>query len=565
MGKARRRTARARPKKSPGRRGSGAALAVPGDLASLLDQGERLPEVLAELLSREDLGLGDRAGLGKTLLEGIRQVAPDRQEAIADAFVARAGSGEGRIRTRALLLWLAAQQLGSAEAHATLIEIIAEDHQAPERHHGALIDHVFQGNSQGFPTTRRVLGARRRVLDRVVERLRRLVPLPEAAEHRSERVAIVCGQLLRPGHAPTKTVLTHAKALREVRRELELRIFVSDFLRFEPDEHLLPGQASSGRSFDAAASHAEWLDEVGVRVIYADTYQPRPRRYGKLLKSIHAFAPGVVLCMGCAYDPFRHLLQDAYPIADWSTGGIVHGDPADVHLRAYDPEAIARALDELEVPADERSRYRAVRPALHFDPPAREWTRAGSGFGEADRVFVTVGNRLETDVDVDFVEAMLAVLRRLPDARWLLVGTSGLPSIDDRADDLRERIHYLRYEPDLAGLYALADVYVNPRRAGGGWSAALAMHRGVPAIAVRGSRDVLSYLGEEAGLPDVDALGAELERLLTDDAARRALGRAQQERIAPFGDPAPTALEIADGLDEARRRFARRLEGLESL
>lgn len=102
-------------------------------------------------------------------------------------------------------------------------------------------------------------------------------------------------------------------------------------------------------------------------------------------------------------------------------------------------------------------------------------------------VVVTVGVRLSQEVDRALLEQMTELLKAKRNIYWALVGgDDALPPIIAKLDEeVIKKIRILVYEEDLAALYKLCDVFLNPDRAGGGFSMMFAMQQGVAVAALK--------------------------------------------------------------------------------
>lgn len=104
---------------------------------------------------------------------------------------------------------------------------------------------------------------------------------------------------------------------------------------------------------------------------------------------------------------------------------------------------------------------------------------------EQDFIMITVGGRLDHELEEDFLRQICCMLRENLDMKWLLVGTSKIPVLKEVCNDLLEfeQIRVLGYESDLAGLLGICDVFLNPKRSGGGITQLWAAELDVPVVA----------------------------------------------------------------------------------
>ncbi len=144
---------------------------------------------------------------------------------------------------------------------------------------------------------------------------------------------------------------------------------------------------------------------------------------------------------------------------------------------------------------------------------------------EAEQEYAAAGGGKQTHI---FMEGTLPAVAEGRTGKVFTREELGLP-----ADEYRNRIFYLGFCPDLQGVFGTMDLYLNPRRAGGGWSSAIALMAGVPVLTLPDC-DVAYNVGEKFVVQDFAALKATAARYITDpDFAGMMSGYA----AASAGDP----------------------------
>ena len=176
----------------------------------------------------------------------------------------------------------------------------------------------------------------------------------------------------------------------------------------------------------------------------------------------------------------------------------------------------------------------------HDDAAARQSLRSELGLGPADRVVGMVAN-FDRPVKgaADFVEMIPHVVRRVPTARFLLVGEGrSTPALRARAQELgvAERLSFTGFRADVERIYELMDASVLTSHSEGLSITILeSMRAGVPVVAtdVGGNRELV--LPGKTGLivpprrPDL--AGSAVAELLLHPARSRGWGREAQARV----------------------------------
>jgi len=203
--------------------------------------------------------------------------------------------------------------------------------------------------------------------------------------------------------------------------------------------------------------------------------------------------------------------------------------------------AIGRYLEEaVGVPA---SRVRVVPnakdPADYPPDEGRDEVRAELGVGEGERLVGLVG-RLHPQKGHDLlIEAAPAILARVPEARFLLLGEGPWAGEVDgwiRASGLGDRFLRVDRRPDVARVLAATDVVVLPSRYEGFPNVvveAMAARRPVVATRIAGTDEAV--VDGETGLlvppEDPEALAGALVRVLQDDGLAGRLAEAGRRRF----------------------------------
>ena len=125
------------------------------------------------------------------------------------------------------------------------------------------------------------------------------------------------------------------------------------------------------------------------------------------------------------------------------------------------------------------------------------FTRRELGLPENKFLIAVVGNRLDQEIDREFVQTMKKILDKLPIATFVMIGDNVIKEYFE--DDIfKGRIHFLGYCKDLIGVYQVLNLYLNPRRMGGGFSAGMALQAGLSVVTLPDCDvyDVVNCCGE---------------------------------------------------------------------
>ena len=368
---------------------------------------------------------------------------------------------------------------------------------------------------------------------------------PLARSRPLARVALLAPSLGRFDHAPTALALNHAALLASMR--LEVHVFsTQDMTVPQVEACLVDGNLPQFSAPDANS----WKPPIPGRfdVTLPDLRLSPAARWRNALRQIARFDPDLVLFVGLM-SPLLPQLFAARPLVALSVNSVAPLGPCHVWLAA-DPEAQAGAHRAPDYAEGAVFRY-PYRIALSAQRAVL--SRQALGLPENALVLVSVGFRLNTEIQGAWAERMEAFLQAHPQALWLLVGSG--PDLPPRLANRSTRIRALPPGLDVRAVYRACDIYVNPPRMGGGFSVAEAMAEGLPVLAFAGS-DGGAKTGEHA-LADADAYFARLEQLVRDADAHKALGAALAARFAANYDLASAREPLARALALAQELYLR--------
>lgn len=258
---------------------------------------------------------------------------------------------------------------------------------------------------------------------------------------------------------------------------LDIRLWYSGMCFVEPFDDM-SCKVKSSESY--ASRHRTALEGVAdLKYIHGRTVG---RRMQESIDEIFAWNPDVIIDITDEIAPQSYILNRYFPVYYIPMRGfsssmffgkkLVEGKRAAEYCNHLFPSLATNQMSDcfmkVEIPSEKAKRSRA-----EF-----QW-------GERDFVMVTVGGRLEHELEEGFLSKISRMLRENKDIKWLLVGTLNIPALRNVHYDLLAsgQIRILGYENDLMGIFGICDVYLNPKRTGGETSHRWAVSRNVPVIA----------------------------------------------------------------------------------
>ncbi len=272
------------------------------------------------------------------------------------------------------------------------------------------------------------------------------------------------------------------------------------------------------------------LPQVNVSYAKGDTIEAKITCQ---INNIFEYGPALILDMADENSCCSRILYEKFPVFYFPMRSN-HGSSMFFHkYLAADPKRIKQIVRKYHC-FDEKLIVPFVGGVTNF-PEAKVCYNKETELGRKKSfVLITVGNRLSYDIDNEFVDFAISLLQRNSYFLWVFVGTD-LPDylLQERIRlNLQERIVLRGYEKDLVALYHICDLYVNPRRKGGGLSIAWAMHEGIPIAMLKYLSDGLLWLGEENAVDGgYDELADYIFSLWKDPRLYEAEKRKIQKRI----------------------------------
>ncbi len=156
------------------------------------------------------------------------------------------------------------------------------------------------------------------------------------------------------------------------------------------------------------------------------------------------------------------------------------------------------------------------------------YTREQFGLPQDRKLLLVVGGRLDDEVDGEF----LKVMQKAVDQGGFVVFAGRFNSYDEKMEQnpvVAEASSFLGFVDEILALAEICDIYVNPKRTGGGTSVIEAMAMGLPAVSLPGG-DVALGAGEDFVVDTYPAMNDRIHRYMTDEkyyAEHAAMARAR--------------------------------------
>ena len=363
-----------------------------------------------------------------------------------------------------------------------------------------------------------------------------------------ERIAIVVSYFGNTFHSPSRLASSYAHAFKAL--GINANIYSC--------QELLPANM---QNYHGAGRRVKlpkvdglgWAGRLPVTstLFVADEAETMSARWGSAVKKISEFNPDLILSIG-PYSFLSSALYSIKPVIALPTNTVSFMGNADVWLKGTDIH-----LSNIEISWSKQfpMPLLAVHPYRIQKPKqGKVISRSDLGISPHAVILVTVGFRLQSEIEGHWAKQMLAYVLKEESVVWLLIGDETPPALEDAPAG---KVINLGPRDGVVDLLSVSDLYVNPPRMGGGFSVLEAMGIGLPVLAFRNT-DGGEKVGK-FGVQDDQSFFRQLEELVVDPKKRCAVGAELKARFHSLYDmdqSGPSLLDACNvAIEHARKRL----------
>ena len=297
----------------------------------------------------------------------------------------------------------------------------------------------------------------------------------------SNLIFVITPQFLSLEHGPTKTVLDRAYILQKYLNKNVIIIDTKECLSL--GGMMLYYKTSVGNVIDYSQVSSVEYKDTNLSYYQTDSHvMPDVREYKNIVDMVQKYKPYMVIGIGdliLASDLCSEIvptitvpLGNALPLG-CSTFKSTYSDGI-----KYNKDNIIESVFTFE-----------------FKQSSHKYTREEMHFPKDKFVLTIVGGRLQTEID----EAFLDMLNNVCKEECFVAFVGGY----ELTEELKKKYSYLNensinmgFQEDVLAILEVADLYVNPKRLGGGTSGLEALYKGKPSISLDYG-DVAAVIGQE--------------------------------------------------------------------
>lgn len=364
-------------------------------------------------------------------------------------------------------------------------------------------------------------------------------------ERNKNRVVVLVIQFLEETHAPTRTALERCATLAKMGKE----VFIINTLEQLTLLGLLPVYGMEpGRIFDDYNKLKQYKYDGEVFNYYQpEVKMPEFEETRKILSMIREWNPYEVLTMGTG-SIISDLVANIVPVINiplaFST----------IVKKNNQFSALGRKISESEWASLTNQGYlpeSIIESTFTFDikKQFKQLTREQLGLPLNKFLLAIVGLRLDFEIQPDFIAAMSQLFTK----NIHLVFAGYFDRYNDMCNqfpELKEHSSYVGFQDDIIAFYNIMDLYINPKRLGGGFSIAEAFSAGKPGVTIAYG-DVAAAAGKEFCVNDYTEMQQIILKYITDNEFYNEMVLKGNYRLKELTD---SSFALKSILEEAEKR-----------
>lgn len=314
-----------------------------------------------------------------------------------------------------------------------------------------------------------------------------------------KRIVIITEQLLSEFHAPTKAVLDLAYLMQH-RMGFEVMLVSMPINSFGLDEIWHNAiRMTAIEKYNTEMIERKYRDESfwGYQITMAEGNN---RDYSLLLSYLLEWNPLFVYNFG-VINPIADLLVEYTTVVAQSMS---------IRLPISEAQMLITLQEKDKIETSEAQKIiQFKRRPLFFGDQKRIHTKEEYGIQKDQFLCVIVGNRLETEIDEAFIDMIYQLCSRMNNIAFVFIGKIGIKQEEIKDKIPNDQLYFVDYCDDLLGIYKIMDLYINPKRQGGGYSAAMAIAAGLPVVTCDYG-DVAYHVGKDFVVSDYEEMKQEI-------------------------------------------------------
>lgn len=359
---------------------------------------------------------------------------------------------------------------------------------------------------------------------------------------KKEIIVIVTSQFLGEQHAPTRRVLDYAYTMQ---RNLGKQVVIINDCGMRFQNY---GYMNSKLSFNDIneLNNRNKIEYKGTSFLFYQTSHVMPdvQEIANLVWNIKELSPELVLSVGASCitsDLCKHFTKTAtIPCSTKIPTSAADNLILCRDLRKADESKLQKLLPG----------QRVIESVFNYKMPEESamahYQRKDFGVPENAWLISVAGNRLNTEMDLEFLKCMNNVLSEIENAHFMVVGDVDVQNILKHFSN-SGKVHLAGRVSDGSQAIRLSDIYVQPRRQGGGRAAFEALYYGIPTI-IPNYGDAWDVCGSLFEVNSYDEMKQKIYSYYNDSTQYRAISERALEKARKLEDMQSMFMNLFDQL-----------------
>lgn len=369
-----------------------------------------------------------------------------------------------------------------------------------------------------------------------------------AEERQKELVFVYISQVLGMEHAPTKTLLDRCYVLQ---KHLGKKVFIINTAMQLTKKGQAPFYKLVEGEYAPVLSQWKELEFKGERFQFyqCEDIMPDLSVIAELVKMVKEQKPYYLLNIGgsdiCA-DICGRLVPEITVSTVFSKLSMSAGE-----YQIIDKQLTVQDKRQLEILGVRPQNVRRALFTFSFKAQERTIRRSELGLLEDKFILLIVGWRLDEEIDATFLECLNHVMQADDSIAAVFMGKfETYENWMKKYPMLQMRSHNLGKQMDALAVTELCNLYVNPRRNGGGSSVSEALYKGIPAVTLPYG-DVSAAAGAEFLVADYKEMEEQILRYRRDAAFYKKMSQRAKERAKLLTDSSKSFTPIMDEIEKS--------------
>lgn len=322
-------------------------------------------------------------------------------------------------------------------------------------------------------------------------------------ERNKDLVVIFTSQFLTEMHAPTKTVCDRAYAIQHDLRKKVIIINTAMLIPKKGDTPFYYRDEGGYLEKYLRTTHFKYRDET-FEFVQCQDNMPDLGQIQKFLFWMKKEKPYCILNIGggdlCA-DLCGNVVPEITISTVFSEMAVTTGT-----FQAIDRDLRPGDYEVMQILGQKPEHVKKALFTFVFKEQTHHFTRAELGLSDGAFVLLVTGWRLKDEADEEFLKMLNAVIEKDSYIEVVFMGLfTDYAQVISSYPKLMQKAHYFECQEDALAVTECCDLYVNPKRKGGGSSAAEALFLGLPAVTLPVG-DAADTAGEDFWVADYPAM-----------------------------------------------------------